>query len=220
MSLKQILGGVRGVFLEDDAPPGQPVPAKAPVPAPVAQPAVPTPDEAETAQLDEKLKQQLLSSVYGAGVAAYKALDDTLETLEDVVPDINLRYKKALEILAKQGKTLPVILSDIDKAIGSLEEESRVFEADQKKHFQASVGALHTSVDTLKQQIQAKKAEVDRLNKEIEDMTRKCDADQASISTAQAEINHVQDRFTAVFQTIMREIQSQRSIVAARMGAV
>ncbi len=213
------LKALKGLFYEDDSPavPGQAVPAAS---APVISnhaPAAPAANSAETAELDQKLHGLLMATLDGAGIAIYKALDDMVDSLADVVPDQNLRYKKALEILAKQGHTLPLILQDIDKAIGALEDSSRDFEATQKSQFQQSVGALHRSVDELTAKINAKQAEVAKLNQEIGEMSKKRDTDAASISTAQANIDRVGGRYTVVYQAFMREVQAQRAIVEQQL---
>jgi chromosome segregation ATPase len=180
-------------------------------------PSAPSPSSAETAELDRKLHGLLMTTLDSAGISIYKALDGMVESLADVVPDENLRYKKALEILAKQGHTLPLILQDIDKAIGALEDSSREFEATQKSQFQQSVGALHRSVEELSTRITAKQAEAAKLAEEISTLTKKRDEDAASISTAQAKIDRVGGRYSVVYQAFMREVQAQRAIVEQQL---
>lgn len=213
------LKGLKSFFYEDDPAPGAAV-APAPAAAPVVSnhaPTAPSPSASENAELDQKLHGLLMATLDGAGIAVYKALDDMVDSLADVVPDQNLRYKKALEILAKQGHTLPLILQDIDKAIGALEDSSRDFEATQKNQFQQSVGALHRSVDEATARITAKQAEAAKLAQEIGELSKKRDADAASISTAQANIDRVGGRYTVVYQTFMREVQAQRALVEQQM---
>jgi uncharacterized small protein (DUF1192 family) len=214
---------LRSFFIEDDPVGVPPGPTSKASPAPVISNTLstpPSPSAAETAELDQKLQGVLMHAIDNAGITAYKALDDMLESLADVVPDENTRYRKALEILSKQGYTLPLILQDIDKAIGALEESSRDFEAGQKAQFQSSVGTLHRSVEDLTARIAAKQAEVARLNAEIVEMTKKRDLDASSISTAQAEIDRVGGRYKVVYEIFMREIQGQRTRVDQRLKAV
>lgn len=213
------LKALKSIFYEEDPPPTASKPAATSA-APVISnhtSSAPAPSSAETAELDQKLHKLLMAALDGAGIAIYKALEDMLESLADVVPDENLRYKKALQILAKQGHTLPLILQDIDKAIGALEDSSREFEATQKRQFQQSVGALHQSVEALTAQITAKEAEAARLRNEIAEMTKKRDADAASISTEQAQIDRVGGRYSVVYGAFMREIQSQRATVEQQL---
>jgi hypothetical protein len=150
MSLKNAL---RDMFMEPEAP-KVPVPETAHTPAPVIsnQPSAPV-VSVDTQKVDQALQQKLTGAIHAANITGYKTLDDMLDSLEDVVPDVNVRYKKALEICAKQGYTLPVLLNDIDKVIGVLDDESRAFEADQKRQFQNSVGALTQSVELANKQI-------------------------------------------------------------------
>lgn len=216
------LKALKGLFFEEDQPPAIPGQSVPPVSAPVISnhaSAVPATNSVEIAELDQKLHGLLMAALDGAGITVYKALDDMLDSLSDVVPDENLRYRKALEILSKQGYTLPLILQDIDKAIGALEDSSRDFEATQKEQFQQSVGALHRSVDDLTARITAKQAEAARISQEIAEMSKKRDTDAASISTAQATIDRVGGRYTFVYQAFMKEIQAQRAVVEQRLKA-
>jgi phage shock protein A len=142
-----------------------------------------------------------------------------LDSLADVVPDMNVRYKKATEILAKQGHTLPIILTGIDKAIGALEDSAREFEATQKRQFQNSVGALHKAVEQADQMIAAKQQQMEALKQEINALTQKRTADAAQISTEQAQIDHVQSRYSVVYQRISNEVLEQRTAVDQRMKA-
>ncbi len=215
MSLKSL----RSIFYEDDPVAGTPTAPVATAPVISNTPSVPVPDAAETAALDQKLHGLLMTALTTADIGAYRALDDMLDSLTDVVPDETIRYKKALEILAKQGHTLPLILEDIDKAIGALEESSRDFEATQKSQFQKSVGTLHQTVDDLTASIVAKQGQAAKLNQEVVEMTQRRSQASGSISTAQAEIDHVGGRYTAVYQTIMKEVQTQRAAVEQRLKA-
>jgi predicted nucleic acid-binding Zn-ribbon protein len=215
MSLKSL----KSFFYEETETPSNAPSTPAPAePAPVISnlPPAPGPSTAETQRIDQALQQKMNHAIEAAGIAGYKALDDMLDSLEDVVPDVNVRYKKALEICAKQGYTPAVLLNDIDRAIGVLEEESRVFEADQKRQFQSSVGALTRSVETLTQQITSKEAQMAALQTEILALRQKRDTDASAISSEQATIDHVNSRFTAVYQAIMKEVQAQRTAVEQR----
>lgn len=211
------------IFLEDEDPSEAAKPGTAPAPtaAPksaAAPPPIVTIDQTRTAQIDKSIESQLLEDVFKAGVPAFKALVDILDSLEDVMPDPKVRYKKALEILDKQGHKAPLLLTDIDKAIGALQDSARVFEKRQKDRAQATVGTLTRSVETTNQQIATKEAQVKQLNQEIGELQAKRDADQASITTSQAEIDHVQGRFDIVYKSATDEIQAQRAAVAAQMG--
>ncbi len=152
MSLKSAF---KSFLFEEEAPKAPQVEEAAAPKAPIVSntsssaPPVPQASVAEIAAIDQGLQAILLDAINGSGAAAYQALDTVVESLEDVVPDVNVRYKKALQILTKQGHSPITIINDVDKVIGALEESSRQFEADQKKQFQTSVGALHRSVETL-----------------------------------------------------------------------
>lgn len=215
MSLKDL----KAFFYEEDekkpAPPAQEVHSSAPVIS--NQPSTPTVSPAEIQEVDKKLHEILMESLRVAGIASYTALDDMLDSLADIAPDLNVRYKKALEILAKQGHSLPLIYQDIEKAVGALEEASRNFEADQKKQFQESVGALHTSVDKLSQQIAAKQAQQAALTQEIAMLTKSRDTSTAEIASEQAQIDKVEGRFVIVYKSFMDEVQGQKSEIEKRM---
>ena len=214
MSLKDL----KSFFYEEDEK--KPTPAPEPHPsAPVIsnQPSAPAANSAELQAIDKQLQDILLASLHTAGIAAYTALDDMLDSLADIAPDPNVRYKKALEILAKQGHSLPLIYQDIEKAVGALEDASRAFEADQKKQFQTSVGTLHKTVDTLTQQIAAKTAQRDALTQEIAALAKSRDENSAEISNAQADIDKVEARFVIVYKSFMDEVQGQKSEIEKRM---
>jgi chromosome segregation ATPase len=212
------LNRLKSFFLEEDPP--SPAPEDTPQASPktavisnTGPSTVPTVSPAEMTAIDQRLQTILLEAIASSGAPAYKALDDVVDSLEDVVPNVNDRYRKALQILTKQGHSPITILNDVDKVIGALEESSRQFEVDQKNHFQNSVGALHRSVETLGQQIAAKQAEIARLTQEVQTLAQKRDADAASIASEQAQIDHVEGRFKVVFNTFMSEVQSQRAAV-------
>lgn len=211
---------LRSMFVEDDAPSTDAAtPAGPHATAPVIsnQPIIAAPSKADQQALDDKLQKLLIDAVEAAGIDGYKAFDDILDSLEDVIPDVNARYKKAMEILGKQGHDPVSLLNDIDKAIGALETESRTFEQNQKSQFQASVGALTKSVETTTQQITVKQQQADTLLKEVADLKQKRVTDQATIATEQSKIDNVQSRFGIVYRVLMSDIQNQRSIVATKV---
>lgn len=215
MSLKNAL---KGMFWEPDttAPEAAPVQAHTPAPIISNQPSAPV-VSVDTQKVDQALQQKLTGAIHAANIAGYKVFDDMLDSLEDVVPDVNMRYKKTLEICAKQGHTLPVLLNDIDRVIGVLDDESRAFEADQKRQFQNSVGALTQSVETANKLIAESEQQLQALQGRLEDLRKQRDTDAAAIGSAQSKIDQVNLRFTAVSQALMSEVQSQRAAVEQRM---
>lgn len=217
MSLKSTLAG----YLFEPEVPKQPAATEATpqAAAPVIsnQPAAPV-VSIDTQKIDQALQQKLVGAIHSAQIAGYKAFDDMLDSLEDVVPDVNVRYKKTLEICAKQGYTLPVLLNDIDKVIGVLDDESRAFEADQKKQFQNSVGALTQSVELANKQIAEGEQQLQALQQKLTEARQKRDTDAAAIGSAQSKIDQVNGLFKLVSQTIMAEVQSQRAAVEQRMN--
>ncbi len=216
MSLKDLKA-----FFYEEGDAKKPAPAQEPhASAPVIsnQPApAPATDPAEVQAIDKQLQEVLMASLHEAGIAAYTALDDMLDSLADIAPNLDVRYKKALEILGKQGHSLPLIYQDIEKAVGALEDASRAFEADQKKQFQTSVGTLHRTVDTLTQQIAAKTTQRDALTQEIAALTKSRDENTAEISSAQAQIDKVEARFVIVYKSFMDEVEGQKAEIEKRM---
>lgn len=215
MSLKTSL---KSMFWEDDAPKADPAPAQTPSTAPVIsnQPAAPV-VSIDTQKIDQALQQKLVGAINAANITGYKTFDDMLDSLEDVVPDANVRYKKTLEICFKQGYTLPVLLNDIDKVIGILDDESRAFEADQKAQFQNSVGALTKSVEVANQQIAESEKQLLALQQHLTDLRQKRDIDAGAIGSAQSKIDQVNVRFKVIHQTLLTEVQGQRAAVEQRL---
>lgn len=207
--------GLNSVLYKDvpDAQSASPslAPAKgAPTSARVITNAPAAVDPAVYAEIDKGIQSKLLSALEKADASVYQELDDFLDTMADAITDENLRWKKAIEFLAKKGHSVGALLSDVDKCIGALEEQGRLFSADVARQLKDRVGSREQSVETLTQQIAAKEAQKAAMEAEIEALRQKRDTDQAAISTEQAKVERVQSRYDIVYPAIMADIKGTR----------
>jgi hypothetical protein len=179
--------------------------------APVFRAPPPAIDPAVHAEIDRGIQTKLLEAVSAANATLYNELDDFLDTMADAIPDEGMRWRKALEFQAKKGHTPQLILLDVDKCIGALEEHGRLFSKNVEQQLKDRVGSRVQSVETLTNQIAAKQRELEALQNEIRALEDRRNTDQAAISTEQAKVERVQARFSVVFPIIMNEVKTQRA---------
>ncbi len=182
--------------------------------AQVVAPQVSSIDAAKLAALDKSIHDQLSQALESANASTVEELGDLLETLSAAIPDEQLRYKTAIDILVKKGHTVDNIIADIDKCIGVLEDKSRVFTSEMKQQLDKRVGSKVTAVETLAATIQQKEDQVELLRKEIVELSVKKNAEQSGISEEQSKIAQTQDRFNSVFKKVRSEVELQKTKIS------
>lgn len=166
--------------------------------------------QARIAELDKSAREKLHQAMDDAGAKLVEEFGDLLDTLKESIADEKVRYTAALKILIKKGNTVTAVCADIDKCIGVLEEKDREFTSQLKDQLDKRVGSRKAQVEGLQKTIEDKSNQIVTLEREIKDLSGKRDVAFNEITEEQMKLTQVQERFTLAYQAIKAEAQLQR----------
>lgn len=171
-------------------------------------------DAAKIAAIDETSRKMLIVAMQNDGAPLVEDLSDSLETLQEAIPDEKIRYVTALKMMMKRGTPVSAVLNDFDKCLGVLDDNKRSFENDSKKQLEQKVGTKVKAVQSLDGLIVQKTAEISKMQQELVELQAKRDQEQSGISVEQSKIDQVQSRFEVVYKAIRSSVEDQRAKVA------
>jgi len=186
----------------------------APVASPLPKPPVDEESARRLAELDKTLRERLIKAMENDGAPLVEEFEATIEPLIEAIPDERARCMAALKILAKKRTTVPALLSDFDKCLGVLEENSRMFDSDMQKQLESRVGGKQRMVEDLKGQIKTKNDQIAALQAEVANLAVKQQEAETGIGTEQEKITQVKERFSSMYNAVRGEIQGQRAKIA------
>jgi hypothetical protein len=163
-------------------------------------------DAALIAGLDQSARTQLLSALETCGADLVEELTSLLETLKDSITDEAALYKAALKILMKKGHSLVAIRQDFDKCVGVLEAKDREFTSQLKVEHDKRIGSKAEFVTDCNAKIEAKQAQILKLQTEISEFGVLVLEAKNGISEEQEKINLAKSRFTLGFQSLHKEL--------------
>lgn len=182
------------------------------------QPVAPPVDPALTAyvaELDKTSQDRLIHVMANDGAPRVEELMDTLETLAEAIPDERSRYTAALKLMGKKGSAVSAVLADYDTCLRVLDEHYRQFEGETQGAIQRKVGSRQQAVESLTRQMGEKEAQIAALQREIQELGVKRDAEQAAIAAESQKIELAKSRFDGVYANIRSGVQTQREKIAA-----
>lgn len=188
---------------------------RAPV-APLSSTPVLTPEQAQRlAELDNHAKERLLNVLVNDGAPLCEELSETVETLEDAIPDEAGRYRAALKLMAKKGHTKEAIAENYVKCLAALAVNAAEFDRETQDAIQRKVGSRQQQLTSLQGQIKSRQEQIELLQKEIVNIQAQCEAETVAIGEESHKITLVRDRFIAIYNVVRAEIEDQQKKVTA-----
>jgi hypothetical protein len=163
-------------------------------------------DPTLVATLDQSTRAQLIGAMETCGADLVEELTGLLDTLKDSITDEAALYKAALKILMKKGHTLVDIRQDFDKCVGALEAKDREFQAQLKGEYDKRVGSKTAVVADCASKIEAKQAQIKKLQSEISDLGVSSHEAQSDITEEQAKLDLAKSRFSLGFKSLHTEL--------------
>jgi len=154
---RSLLGSIRDVLFESQAPTALDTPRAAAVPE---SPPTATEVEAARAVLHAAVDSQL-----GPGIREFSL---QTEALSDVLPDAALRLRAALRVLALKGTTPEHLVVEIEHALGILAAQGQAFAAKLRERREAEVANQRTSREQCAAEIADAERTIARLQTELD----------------------------------------------------
>ncbi len=184
--------------------------------APLSSPPVLTPEQAQRlAELDNHAKERLLNVLANDGAPLCEELAETVETLEDAIPDEAGRYRAALKLMAKKGHNKDAIAENYIKCLAALAANAAEFDRETQDAVQRKVGSRQQQLTNLREQIKSRQSQIEMLQKEILSIQAQCEAETVAIEEESNKITLVRDRFLAIYNVVRAEIEDQQKKVTA-----
>lgn len=96
-------------------------------------------DQEAIKTLDEKSKIKFEAAINAKNPKYFNKLNDLLSTLAEDMPEA-ATYKTAIKLLAKEGATTSLLISDLDLCISAIEENNNNFSQSVEKKLKDIVG--------------------------------------------------------------------------------
>ncbi len=221
--LNKITSGITGALFEEDT---KPQPSTTTVKSiAVTQNVIPSPAVAQTVaplQLSEhshttdnipefltKLRAELGTSDI---ITKYES---TLSALESTIPDEATRVKTALIVLSTTaGIQSSHLLEAYKSHVSLLETESTEFAAVIDKRYSEEVSARHTQAASISDQLESKKAEIEKLTQQYKSVTGEIAAQKNKLDAARAGFNAAIEIVRAETEATLNKLTSLTSKAA------
>lgn len=175
-----------------------------------------TPEMAQKlADLDNHAKDRLLKVLANDGAPLCEELSETVETLEDAIPDEAGRYRAAIKLMAKKGHSKEAIVENYNKCLTALAADATTFNTETEEAVQRKVGSRQQQLTSLEGQIKSRQEQIEVLQKEILSIQTQCEAERLAIGDEAQKITLVRDRFFALYNVVRAEIEDQQKKVSA-----
>lgn len=216
MDFKDLAKSMKNLVSEQVEVPDEPnsnikVTPNIPTPSTSYSPSYPQPADQEAIKaLDEKSKAKFDAAINAKNPHFYKKLNDLLSTLAEDMPNEGSTYKTAIKLLAKEGATSQLLISDLDLCISAVEENNKDFSESADKKLLERIGSRKANIATFDQTLAQKQQQIEALQADIVNLTAQKTNEANSINDETKKINLGKERFIIVYNQIRNQLQKQR----------
>lgn len=171
-------------------------------------------DQEAIKALDEKSKAKFDAAINAKNPKFYKKLNDLLSTLAEDMPNEGATYKTAIKLLAKEGATANLLISDLDLVISAVEENNKNFSEQAEKKLAELVGGRQNNIATIDQTLAAKQQQIQALQADITTLTSQKQEQTNLIGAETQKINLGKERFVVVYNQLRTQLQKQKDNIS------
>jgi len=175
----------------------------------VIEVSAPPPTTSVVGEVDDKMKQDLISAIEKANIEGYDYFEfkEALFNMEAVIPTESSRFKAAYAAVAAMV-TSEHLIETANTYIGVLKEKKEAFEGYVQHMRDERVSGNENEAAKCEEQIQQKQETIIKLNQEISELQeQKKEAQQKAISE-NANIQQVELNFKTTLEGIIKKIDS------------
>lgn len=215
-----ILKSMRSLVMEDVEVKDQPFtvtiqpPKPFPGPPPLMSQNGPMVDQEAIKALDEKSKAKFQAAITAKNPKFYFKLNDLLSTLAEDMPNEGATYKTAIKLLAKEGATTTLLISDLDLCISAIDENNKSFSESVNQKLNERIGSRQTNIATIDQTLAQKTQQIQALQAEITTLTNQKQVEANAIGEETNKINLSKERFIIVYNNLHTQLQKQKDNIS------
>jgi archaellum component FlaC len=160
-------------------------------------------------QHDPKFVELLLKAIETNNIEGFDYLEykNSLKSIENVIPDENMRFKSAFEMAKTMGLTKAKLLESANHYIGILKNEENKFKDALENQKGKQIQGRTDQLKSVEKSIEDKKKMMEQLNQEIESASGQLDTIRKEINEAILKIETTNDQFHASYQIVFGQIQ-------------
>ena len=136
---------------------------------------------------------------------AYRVFEGILQTLGDAIPDVALRYKKALQLAERQAVTQDTIVQEFDSFKERIEQQGGVLTAMLDDLTRKKISPKRGEREDVEAALTVKRQEVANLEAELAEIQKIIKAEEDSLAV-------VQSNFSAAAGAITAELREKERI--------
>lgn len=209
------LSGLKGLLFEEDGPKGpeksggEPVKSAKSTAPPRPAPAPSRPSAPKVS--DPRIREMLERDVHLAAQPAYSEFVKIEEGLRPIIPDEGTRIRAALASLTASKDNeydFEAVIFDVNECLEALDKKEAEAQAAAEEAVTKRVGQRERKVEDLGQQIQAKRTEMEGLERAIAKLEVERDREQQAISQDRHEIETTHARFADEVKLYRSELET------------
>jgi hypothetical protein len=134
--------------------------------------------------------------------SAYHVFEGILQTLEDAIPDVALRYKKALQLAERQAVTAELIVHEFGTFRDHIEQQTNVMTATLEDLTRKKIAPQQAQRTNVEAALRLSRQEVAKLEAELDVIAKSIKAEEDSLAA-------ISTNFTAAAGTLTAELSEK-----------
>ena len=184
---------------------------KPPVNLPSDLPVVPPPQsrpKPPARKINPKIADILLKAMQDGNLEGFDYLEfkESLEKLTSITADEETRYKTAYAVVSSMGTNVHKLIESARHYVTILAREKERFGKEVLKKMERELGAKKKSIVGLDQSIKDKKAEIEKLKKDIDSIQRQMIEEIAQVDQDSGKVKEVETDFNFTYSFIKGKI--------------
>ncbi len=160
--------------------------------------------------MDEKSKAKFQTAINSKNPKFYVKLNDLLATLAEDMPNEGAAYKTAIKLLAKEGASTSLLISDLDICISAIDENNKSFSDTVAKKLNDLIGSRQSNITNIDQTIAQQQQQIQALQANIATLSQQKTNESSAINEETQKINLSKERFSIVYNQLRSQLLKQK----------